>query len=72
MPRIMKDYLGHELRTGDHVVTIVNISSGGTYFVTAQIEYMTRSRVYLHNWESSDPDLHKEYTLPEKCILVRK
>ena len=68
----MKDYLGHELRAGDHVVTIVNISSGGTYFVTAQIEYMTRSRVYLHNWETDDKALHKEYTLPEKCILVRK
>ena len=47
-----KDYLGHELRPGDHVVTMVVAMGGGTYFVTAQIDYMTRSRIYLKNWAS--------------------
>lgn len=72
MITLMKDYLGHELRDGDHVVTIVTVSAGGTYFVTAQIDHMTRSRIYLKNWETRDSALHKEYTLPEKCILVQK
>ena len=67
-----KDYLGHELRPGDHVVTMVVAMGGGTYFVTAQIDYMTRSRIYLKNWETQDKSMHKEYTIPSKCILITK
>lgn len=72
MPRIMKDYLGHELRKGDTVVTIVSLKYGGTYFVTAKIDYMTRTRLYLTEYETQDRDLWKEYTVPEKCIRVSK
>lgn len=68
----MKDYLGHELREGDHVVTIVNINrgSGGTAFVTATIDCLTRTRVYLRDWQCSERCFKKQYTMPEKCIRV--
>ena len=66
----MKDYLGQELRKGDYVATMVNIKSGGTYFVTAKIIDMTRTRVYLGDWSDPDVELHKEYTMPLKCIRV--
>lgn len=66
----MKDYLGHELREGDHVVTFVTIDGGSTVFTTATIAYMTRTRVYLKDWQDSERCFKKQYTMPEKCIRV--
>ena len=58
----MKDYLGHELREGDHVVTIVNINrgSGGTAFVTATIDCLTRTRPSLSEFSTVCCDPHSQ------------
>lgn len=66
----MKDYLGHELRVGDLVVTFVQTNTGGTELITAEIERLTRTRVWLHKWNVQEYFLQKTYTLPDKCIRV--
>ena len=68
----MKDFLGHELNKGDRIITIVNIRGGsaGCGFVIATIEYITRTRLYLKDWDTKDEYMRKEYTTPDKAIRI--
>lgn len=66
----MKDYLGHEIRVGDKVVTMVMTNGRGMEFVIAKVDYMTRKRLYLCNWETNERCLKKEFTTPDKTIRL--